>query len=70
MSGKKNILELFLPLSFALEISFFSVFLHGFNNGRTNSSVVGGAIREVTTRTYVVISIDGTVKSLCGLRLF
>ena len=59
-----------LPLPFAQETSLFSAFLHGFNNGSKNSSVVGGAIRDVTTRTYVGISVDGTVKSLCGLGLF
>ena len=54
----------FLPLPFAQETSFFSSFLHGFNSESKNYSVVGGAIRDVTTRTYVRISLDGTVKSL------
>ena len=44
--------------------------LHGFNSGSKNYSVVGGAIRDVTTGTYDGISVDGTVKSLCGLGLF
>ena len=35
-----------------------------------NSSVVGGAIRDVTTRTYVRISVDRTVKSLCASGCF
>ena len=35
-----------------------------------NYSVVGGAIRDVTTRTYVRISVDGTVKSLCASGCF
>ena len=34
----------FLPLPFAQETSFFSAFLHGFNSGSKNSSVVGGAM--------------------------
>ena len=61
LPGKNDI---FLPLPFAQEMSFFSAFLriHGFNNGSKNSSVVGGAVRDVTTRTYIGISVDGTVK--------
>ena len=63
-------LEFFLPLPFAQETSFFSAFLHGFNSGSKNSSVVGGVIRDVTTRTYFGISVDGTVKSLCASGCF
>ena len=62
----------FLPLPFAQEKSFFSAFLHGFNSGSKNSSVVCVAIRDVTTGTgtYVGISVDGTVKSLCASGCF
>ena len=67
--GREKMLE-FLLLPFAQGTSFFSAFLHDFNNGSKNSSVVGGAIRDVTTRTYVGISVDGTVKSLCALGCF
>ena len=66
---EKNVIN-FLPLPFAQETSFFSAFLHGFNSGSKNSSVVGGAIRDVTTGMYVGISVDGTVKSLCALGCF
>ena len=66
----RKIFRHFLPLPFAQKMSFFSVFLHGFNSRSKNYSVVGGAIHDVTTRTYVGISVDGTVKSLCGLGLF
>ena len=52
-------------IPFAQETSFFSVVLLGFNSGSKNSSVVGRAIRDVTTGPYVGISVDGTVKSLC-----
>ena len=70
MSLPEKDIRIFLPLPFAQETSFFSAFLYGFNNGSKNSSVVGGTIRDVTTRMYVGISVDGTVKSLCGLGLF
>ena len=66
---EKNVRKV-LPLPFAQEASFFSAFLHGFNNGSKNYSIVGGAINDVTTRTYFGISVDGTVKSLFGLGLF
>ena len=36
----------FLMLPLAQETSFFSAFLHGFNSGSKNSSVVGGVIHE------------------------
>ena len=39
---EKNV-RIFLPLPFTQETSFFSAFLHGFNNGSKHSSVVGGA---------------------------
>ena len=55
---EKNVRN-FLPLPFAQETSFFSAFLHDFNSGSKNYSVVGGVIRDVTTRTYVGISVDG-----------
>ena len=70
MSLPEKMLDIFLPLPFAQETSFFSAFLHGFNSDSKNSSVVGGAICNVTTRTYVGISVDVTVKSLCGFGLF
>ena len=47
-----------------------SAFVHGFNSGSKNSSIVGGAIRDVTKGTYVEIFIGRTVKSLCSLGLF
>ena len=65
----KNV-RIFLPLPFAQETSFFSAFLHGFNSGSKNYSIVGGVIRDVTTRTYVGISVDGMVKSLCASGCF
>ena len=51
-------------------MSFFSAFLHGFNGGSKNYSVVGGAIHDVTTGTYIGVSVDGTVKSLCASNCF
>ena len=60
----------FLPLPFAPETSFFSAFLHSFNSGSKNSSLVGEAIHDVTTGTNVGISVDGTIKSLCDPGLF
>ena len=60
----------FLMLPLAQETSFFSAFLHGFNSGSKHSSVVGGVIREDTTRTFFEISVDGTVKSLCASDCF
>ena len=59
-----------LPLPFAQETSFFSAFLHGFSGGSKNYSVVSGVICDVTTAMYVGISVDWTVKSLCGLEMF
>ena len=70
MSLTEKKINFFLLLPFAQETSFFSAFLHGFNSGSKNYSVVGGVICDVITGTYVGISVDGTVKSLCGLRLF
>ena len=70
MSLIEKKVRFFLPLPFTQETSFFTAFLHGFYNGSKNSSVVGGAIRDVTTRTYFGISIDGTVKSLCASGCF
>ena len=60
----------FLTLSLAGQISFVLPILHGFNNKSNISSVVGGAIRDVTTRIYVGISVDRTVKLLCDFWLF
>ena len=66
---EKNVRKV-LPLPFAQVTNFFSTFLHGVNSESKNYSVVGGAIRDVTTRTYFVISVDGTVKSLCASGCF
>ena len=70
MSLTRKKFRKFLLLPFTQETSFFSAFLHGFNKGNKNSSVVGGAIRDVATRTYVVITVDWTVKSLCASGCF
>ena len=63
LTGKK--FRNFLPLPFAQETSLFSAFLHGFNNGTKNSSIVGGAIGDTTRRTFFGISIDGGRVNRC-----
>ena len=65
--------------------NYFSIFFYRFHSLRKRASFqhsykastaeakiipVGGAIRDVITRTYVGISIDGTVKSLCASSCF
>ena len=65
-----NMFEKILTLPFAQETSFFAVFLRCFNSGSKYSSVLGGVICDVAMRMYIVIFINGMVKSLYSFWLF